>query len=232
MPVTRRPLDPLRLRLAEQLVQARHQAVVLTAFDEADLGPLTALCDEVRAAFAAKYGLTLGFLPFFLKAAVAALRDVPAFMSRLDGTDVLEATEPDLAVTLDTPGGIVAPVLRGCDTKPIAALERELAELSARAREGALTVPELQGGVLTLADASGAGPLFATPAPNLPQSGVLGLHPVRRRPVACGDRTVLRPMMYLALSYDARWIEAAAAAAFLARFKAVLETPVALLLNA
>jgi len=231
MTTTRRPLPTLQLQLAEQLVRARLQAVTLTAFDEVDLTGLTALLAEVQAAFTAKYGVQLTPLPFFIKAAVAALRQVPSLRSRIDGDDVVESDRYDLAVTLATPAGAIAPVLRDCDAKSIATLELELADLAIKAQAGTLTIPDLQGGVLTLANATAPGILFGTPALNQPQSAVLGLHAIQHRPVAREGRVALCPMMYLALGYDARLIDAFSAAAFLSHLKSALEMPIRLILT-
>lgn len=231
MTTSRRPIPILQRQLAEQLVSARLQAVTLTAFDEVDLTALTALLDEVQAAFSAKYAVALSHLPFFIKATVAALKQVPPLRCRIDGEDLVESDRYDLAVTLTTPAGAIAPVLRDCEAKSIAALELELADLTTKARAGDLTIPDLQGGVLTLANATGPGILFGTPALNQPQSAVLGLHAIHHRPVAREGRVLPCPMMYLALGYDARIIDSATAAAFLSHLKSALETPVGLLLT-
>ena len=228
---TRRPLTDLERQLAGQLVQTRLQAVTLTAFDELDPGPLLDLHDQVAEAFLAKYGVALSLLPFFLKAVVVALKQVPVFMSHIDGDDRVECSRYDLSVAVDSSCGYAQPVLRDCDGASIAELAAKLAGLTARVRTGELTVPELLGGVLALTHRDGMGPLFATPALNSPQSAALVIHPIQQRPVARGGRVVVRPLMNLSLSYDARLIPDAAAAAFLAHFKSAITAPVGLLFN-
>jgi 2-oxoglutarate dehydrogenase E2 component (dihydrolipoamide succinyltransferase) len=216
MNTTRRPLSPLELQLAEQFADARLHAVALTLMDTADLGPLLALHEELKDPFAAKYGEPLTLLPWFVKATAAVLKQLPVFRSHLDGEDVVETSACDLSVALD--GG--APVLRSCDTLSLARIAAALAALTAKARAGKLTVPDLQGGTLSLTYHGATGPRFTTPVLRSPQSAALVLLPVGRQP--CLD---------LALGYDARLISACAAGEFVACFRAALADPLRLLID-
>lgn len=216
MSSTRRPLTPLEVQLAEQFVNARTQAVALTVVADVELGPLLAFHEQLRDGFAAKYQTPLTDPPFFIKAALSALRQVPVFRSHIDGADLVTSSALDVSIVIDAH----APVLRACDTLSIAQITTALADLSAKTRAGQLTLADLQGGVLTLACHASGGPLFATPAINLPQSAAMSLFP---------SRDPLR--MNLALAFDARLISSAAAAEFVACFKAALAEPLHLLLG-
>lgn len=228
---TRRPLSPLRQRIATRLVNAQQSAAIVTAFDEADLGALLELRREVQPAFTLKHGLKLGLMPFFIKATVAALRHVPALSARIDGDEVIENHGFDLCVAIATPAGLVVPVLRDCDQQSFSDLARNLADLAEKARASQLTPADLQGGVFTLTNTGADGPLSGTAILNAPQSGLLALHAIQQRPVARDGRVLIRPMLNLALSYDHRLIDGADAAAFLTHAKSTLETPVRLLLE-
>jgi 2-oxoglutarate dehydrogenase E2 component (dihydrolipoamide succinyltransferase) len=228
----RRPLSPLELQLAEQLVQSRLQAVALTAFGRVDLGPLMDLHAQVGEAFRLKYGTALGLLPFLVKAAARALEQTPRMMGRLDGGDWVTADSADLAVEISTPAGRFQPVLRGCAHAPVAELAADLADLAERAAGGSLTIPDLQGGVLTLIAHGPEGPECSTPALGGGPGAVLAIHPARHQPAACGGSITIRPVAKLALSHDARTVTTTDAAAFLAAFRDALQTPVGLLLDA
>ncbi len=229
---TRRPLSPLELQLAEQLVQARLQAVALTAFASVDCGPLTELHAQVADAFRLKYGSDLGLLPLLVKAAARALEQTPRLMGHIDGGEWVTADSADLAVEIVTPAGRFQPVLRDCAHTPVAELAAKLADLSERAAAGSLTIPDLQGGVLTLMCYGPEGPECSTPALGGPHGAALAIHPARHQPAACGGTVAIRPIAKLALSYDARCITTADAAAFLTAFGNALQTPVGLLLDA
>ena len=229
---TRRKLSMLRRKIATQLVNAQQTAAILTTFNEVDLSAVQDLRNQVQDAFQLKHGVKLGLMSFFIKATVTALQKVPALNARIDGDEVIENHFYDLAVAISTPTGLIAPVLRDCDQKSFADLERELAELAARARAGQLTIADLQGGVFTLSNGGVFGSLFSTPILNSPQSGLLGMHTIQQRPVARDGQVVIRPMMYLALSYDHRLVDGKDAVAFLSQLKSSLETPISLLLTA
>jgi 2-oxoglutarate dehydrogenase E2 component (dihydrolipoamide succinyltransferase) len=229
---TRRKLSMLRRKIATQLVNAQQTAAILTTFNEVDLSAVQDLRSQVQDAFQLKHGVKLGLMSFFIKATVTALQKVPALNARIDGDEVIENHFYDLAVAISTPTGLIAPVLRDCDQKSFADLERELAELATRARAGQLTIADLQGGVFTLSNGGVFGSLFSTPILNAPQSGLLGMHAIQQRPVARDGQVVIRPMMYLALSYDHRLVDGKDAVAFLSQLKSSLETPISLLLTA
>jgi 2-oxoglutarate dehydrogenase E2 component (dihydrolipoamide succinyltransferase) len=222
----------LRRKIATQLVNAQQTAAILTTFNEVDLSAVQDLRNQVQDAFQLKHGVKLGLMSFFIKATVTALQKVPALNARIDGDEVIENHFYDLAVAISTPTGLIAPVLRDCDQKSFADLERELAELATRARAGQLTIADLQGGVFTLSNGGVFGSLFSTPILNAPQSGLLGMHTIQQRPVARDGQVVIRPMMYLALSYDHRLVDGKDAVAFLSQLKSSLETPISLLLTA
>lgn len=228
---TRRKLSMLRRKIATQLVNAQQTAAILTTFNELDMTAVMALRSQVKEAFLQKHGVKLGLMALFIKASVAALKHVPALNARIDGTDVIENHFYDIAVAIGTPTGLIVPVLRDCDQKSIADLERELAGLVAKALSGQLTIADLQGGVFTLSNGGVYGSLFSTPILNAPQSGLLGMHTIQQRPVARDGQVVIRPMMYLALSYDHRLVDGQDAVTFLNHLKMCLESPLCLLLD-
>jgi 2-oxoglutarate dehydrogenase E2 component (dihydrolipoamide succinyltransferase) len=228
---TRRKLSQLRRKIATQLVNAQQTAAILTTFDEVDMGAVQELRSQVQDAFTRKYGVKLGLMSFFIKAAVAALKQVPILNARIDGTDVVENHFFDIAVAVSTASGLIVPVLRECDQKPFATLERDLANLAENARAGKLSIADLQGGVFTISNGGVHGSLFSTPILNPPQSGLLGMHAIQHRPVARDGQVVIRPMMYLALSYDHRLVGERDAVRFLSHLKATLESPIRLLLT-
>ena len=221
----------LRRKIATRLVNAQRTAAILTTFNEADLGALLDLRQQVQESFVLKHGVKLGLMSFFIKATVSALRAVPVLNARIDGDDLVENHFFDLSVAIATPQGLVAPVLRDCDRKSFGEIEHELADLAERARAGKLTLPELQGGVFTLSNGGTYGSLFSTPILNPPQSGILGMHAIQQRPVARHGQTVVRPMMYLALSYDHRVADGQQAVTFLNHLKDCVESPMRLLLD-
>jgi 2-oxoglutarate dehydrogenase E2 component (dihydrolipoamide succinyltransferase) len=229
---TRRKLSLLRRKIATQLVNAQQTAAILTTFNEVDMSAVMELRSQVQESFTQKYGFKLGLMSFFIKATVAALKQVPTLNARIDGTDVIENHFFDISVAIATATGLIVPVLRECDQKSFAELERELADLAEKARAGKLTLADLQGGVFTISNGGVYGSLLSTPILNAPQSGLLGMHTIQQRPVARDGEVVIRPMMYLALSYDHRLVDGKDAVTFLNQLKASLETPIHLLLEA
>ena len=229
---TRRKLSLLRRKIATQLVNAQQTAAILTTFNEVDMSAVMELRSQVQEAFTQKYGFKLGLMSFFIKATVAALKYVPTLNARIDGTDVIENHFFDISVAIATATGLIVPVLRECDQKSFAELERELADLAEKARAGKLTLADLQGGVFTISNGGVYGSLLSTPILNAPQSGLLGMHTIQQRPVARDGQVVIRPMMYLALSYDHRLVDGREAVQFLVKIKEYIEDPAWMLLDA
>lgn len=228
---TRIPLSPLRHRLAERLVQSLQTTAQLTTFNEADCSRMMALRAQYKDAFQERHHANLGFMPFFVKAVVDALRLVPALASWIEGDAIVQNHNLDIGVAVSTPRGLVVPVLRDVDRLSFAALESAIADLSLRAREGRLTLADLNGGVFTVSNGGVFGSLFSTPILNPPQSGILGMHAIKKRAVVVEDQVVARPMMYLALSYDHRVIDGEQAVTFLKRIVQCIESPERLLLE-
>lgn len=230
--ITRRKLSPIRRKIAAQLVMAQQTAAILTTFNECDMSAVVALRQRLQEAFQKQHGIKLGFMSFFIKAAVRALQDVPSLNSRLDGDDFIQNHFYDIGVAVGAERGLVVPVVRAADTKSFAQLERDLAAYAGRARDGKLKIDELLGGVFTISNGGVFGSLLSTPILNPPQSGILGLHKIQDRPVAVAGAVAIRPMMYLALSYDHRVVDGKEAVAFLVRVKECIEDPARLLLEA
>jgi 2-oxoglutarate dehydrogenase E2 component (dihydrolipoamide succinyltransferase) len=221
----------LRKRVAERLKQAQNTAAMLTTFNEVDMTTVNALRNRYKDGFEKKHGVKLGFMSFFVKAAVAALKEIPAVNAEIDGDDIVYKNHYDIGVAVGTEQGLVVPVVRDADQLSFAAIEAKIAELGRRARDGKLTLEELQGGTFTISNGGIYGSLMSTPILNPPQSGILGMHKIQPRPVAVGDKVEIRPMMYLALSYDHRVIDGREAVTFLVRIKESLEDPQRLLLD-
>lgn len=233
---TRTRMSRLRLRLAERLVEAQRSAAILTTFNEADLGALLALRERLGPAFQERHGVGLGLMSFFVKAAVEALRAVPELNAQIQGEDLVQNHYYDIGVAVSTPRGLVVPVLRDADQGGLARIEREIADLASRAREGTLGLADLEGAVFTVSNGGVYGSLMSTPILNPPQSGILGMHAIKRRPAVVRDgsgveQVAIRPMMYLALSYDHRVVDGAQAVTFLKRVVEVVEAPERLLLD-
>ena len=228
---TRRPLSQLEIRLAEQLVHTRLHATTLTIFGELDCTALNDLHDQVADAFRMKYGSDLGLTPFLVKAAARGLSHVPCLMNRIEGDECVTAATADIAVEIAGASGRFQPVVRDCGHLAIPDLAAALRDLSDKAEAGTLTLPELQGGVMTLMCYGPDGHDNSTPALSAPQSAALAIHPVRQRPAARDGEIAIRPMARIALSYDARIIPTADAAAFLSAFCQALQSPVGLLLD-
>lgn len=229
--VTRKKLSPLRKKISTQLVAAQRNAAILTTFNECDMAAVMKLRTDLQESFQAKYGIKLGFMSFFIKAVVDALKSEPQLNSRLDGDELVRNHFYDIGVAVGTERGLIVPVIRDADRKTFAELENDLAYYAKRARDGAITIEDLQGGVFTISNGGVYGSLLSTPILNPPQSGILGMHKIQERPVAIDGRVVIRPMMYLALSYDHRVVDGREAVTFLVRVKEAIENPVRLFLG-
>ncbi len=223
--VTRRKMSPLRRKIAAQLVMAQHTAAILTTFNECDMTAVQALRTESQEAFTKKNGVKLGFMSFFIKAAVDALKAVPPLNGRIEGEDFIDNHFYDIGVAVGTERGLVVPIVRDADKKSFADLESDIANYATKAREGKLKIEELQGGTFTISNGGVYGSLLSTPILNPPQSGILGMHKILARPVAVNGKVEIRPMMYLALSYDHRAIDGKEAVTFLIKVKECIEEP-------
>lgn len=229
--VTRKKLSPLRKKIATQLVMAQQSAAILTTFNECDVSGVMDLRKQMQEAFVQKHGVKLGFMSFFIKATVEALKAVPQVNVRLDGDELIEQHYFDIGVAVGTERGLMVPVIRDCDQKSLAELEREIAGYAEKARTGKITFEDLQGGVFTISNGGIYGSLLSTPILNPPQSGILGLHKIQERPIAVNGQVVIRPMMNLALSYDHRVIDGREAVTFLIKIKECIEAPARVLVG-
>ena len=229
---TRVRLSPLRRKIATHHVAAQQTAAILTTFNEADMTAVMTLRKQLQDNFVARHGLKLGFMSFFVKAVVDALKAVPQINARLEGDELVKQHYYDIGVAVGTEKGLVVPVIRDCDTKSFAEIEQAILDAAKKARDGKLLVEDLQGGVFTISNGGIYGSLLSTPILNPPQSGILGMHTIQDRPVALQGQVVIRPMMYLALSYDHRVVDGKEAVTFLIRIKDCLENPARLLLGA
>ena len=228
---TRKKLSPLRRKIASQLVSAQHNAAILTTFNECDMSVVMNLRKAMQDDFVKRNGVKLGFMSFFIKAVVDALKSAPAINSRMDGEELVENHFYDIGVAVGTERGLIVPVVRDCDTKSFAGIESDLAGFAGKARAGKIGLDDLQGGVFTLSNGGVYGSLLSTPILNPPQSGILGLHKIQERPIAENGQVVIRPMMYLALSYDHRVVDGKEAVTFLVRVKDCMENPARMLLG-
>jgi 2-oxoglutarate dehydrogenase E2 component (dihydrolipoamide succinyltransferase) len=228
---TRKRMSPIRRKIAAQLVMAQQTAAILTTFNECDMTAVMKMRSAMQESFTKEHGVKLGFMSFFVKAVVSALKAVPGVNSRLDGEDIIENHYYDVGVAVGTERGLVVPVIRGADQKSFAQIERDIAEYAVKARDGKIKIEDLQGGVFTISNGGIYGSLLSTPILNPPQSGILGLHKIQERPMAEKGQVVVRPMMYLALSYDHRVIDGKEAVMFLVRIKDCIENPGRLLLD-
>jgi 2-oxoglutarate dehydrogenase E2 component (dihydrolipoamide succinyltransferase) len=228
--ITRHKISPLRKKIAAHLVNAQHTAAILTTFNECDMSTVMALRSKVQDAFVKKHGVKLGFMSFFIKAVVDALKHVPAINGQMEGDDIfIQNHFYDIGVAVGTEKGLVVPVLRDCDTRSFAGIEQDIAAYAKKAREGKLQISDLTGGVFTVSNGGTYGSLMGTPILNPPQSGILGMHAIVQRPVAVDGKIEIRPMMYLALSYDHRVVDGKEAVTFLVRLKQSIEDPTRLL---
>ena len=225
------PMTRLRKTLAERLVQAQQNAALLTTFNEVDMTEVMNLRKQYQEQFVQKYGLKLGFMSFFVKAAVDALRIIPQVNAEVRGTDIVYRNYFDIGVAVGGGKGLVVPVLRNAERMSFAQIEVAIGELAKRAKENKLTLEELQGGTFTISNGGVYGSLLSTPIINPPQSGILGMHAIQERPMALNGQVVIRPMMYLALTYDHRIVDGREAVTFLKRIKEVIENPARILLE-
>jgi 2-oxoglutarate dehydrogenase E2 component (dihydrolipoamide succinyltransferase) len=222
---TRRKMSPLRRKIAQQLVMAQHTAAILTTFNECDMSAIQELRRNKQDEFTKKNGIKLGLMSFFVKASVEALKAVPVVNGHIEDEDFIQNNFYDIGVAVGTERGLVVPVVRDADKKSFAELERNIADYAGRARDGKLKIEDLQGGTFTITNGGVYGSLFATPILNPPQSGILGMHKIMPRPVAVDGKVEVRPMMYLALSYDHRAIDGKEAVTFLIKVKDCIEDP-------
>ena len=224
-------LTKLRQTIARRLKDAQNTAAMLTTFNEVDMSEVMAMRGKYKDAFEKKHGGKLGFMGFFVKACVQALKDIPAVNAEIDGADLVFKNYYHLGIAVGTDKGLVVPVVRDADRLSIAGIEKAIADLGKRARDGQLKIDEMQGGTFTLTNGGIYGSLMSTPILNAPQSGILGMHKIQERPIAIGGKVEIRPMMYLALSYDHRVVDGKEAVTFLVRVKEALEDPARLVLD-
>jgi 2-oxoglutarate dehydrogenase E2 component (dihydrolipoamide succinyltransferase) len=222
---TRKKMSPLRRKIAQQLVMAQHTAAILTTFNECDMSAVQELRRNKQDEFTKKNGVKLGLMSFFVKACVEALKAVPVVNGHIEDEDFIQNNFYDIGVAVGTERGLVVPVVRDADKKSFAGLERNIVDYASRARDGKLKIEDLQGGTFTITNGGVYGSLFATPILNPPQSGILGMHKIMPRPVAVDGKVEVRPMMYLALSYDHRAIDGKEAVTFLIKVKDCIEDP-------
>ena len=227
----RQRMSRLRQTIARRLKEAQNTAAMLTTFNEVDMSAVMKLRTDYRDLFEKKHGVKLGFMGFFVKACIQALKEIPAVNAEIDGTDIVYKNYYHVGVAVGTDKGLVVPVLRDADRLSLAEIEKGIAVLAARARDGTLSIEEMQGGSFTITNGGIYGSLMSTPILNAPQSGILGMHKIEERPVVVGGAIVARPMMYLALSYDHRIVDGREAVTFLVRVKESLEDPQRMVLD-
>lgn len=230
--ITRKKMTPLRKKIADQLVSAQRTAAILTTFNECDMSSVMAMRSKLQDSFVAKNGVKLGFMSFFVKAVVEALRAVPQINVRLEGDELVQQHFYDIGVAVGTEKGLIVPVLRDCDQKSFADLEKDILGYAAKAKDGKIQLSDLTGGVFTISNGGVYGSLLSTPILNPPQSAILGMHSIQQRPMAVDGQVVIRPMMYLALSYDHRVVDGKEAVTFLIRVKECIENPARMLVGA
>jgi 2-oxoglutarate dehydrogenase E2 component (dihydrolipoamide succinyltransferase) len=228
---TREPMSRLRQRIAERLVEVQQQAALLTTFNEADMSRVMALRAQYKERFKERYGITLGFMSFFVKASIEALRTVPAVNGYIDGDQVVTNHYYDIGIAVSTDHGLVVPVVRNADQLSMAEIEQQIADYARRAQERKLELSELTGAVFTISNGGIFGSMLSTPIINPPGSAILGMHAIKKRPVVVDDEIVIRPIMYLAVSYDHRLIDGREAVTFLKRIVEVIENPERVLLE-
>jgi len=228
---TRQPMSPIRKRIAERLLASQNTTATLTTFNEADMTAIQELRAKYNEKFEKKHGAKLGFMSVFVKAAVEALKAFPLVNARIDGGDVVQQHFYDIGVAVSTEKGLMVPVLRGADGLGFADIEKRIGELAKKARDGKISVTDLEGGTFTITNGGTFGSMMSTPILNPPQVAILGMHSIIKRPVAVNDAVVIRPMMYLALSYDHRLIDGRDAVQFLVRVKECVENPERMLLD-
>lgn len=227
---TRKKMSKLRARIAERLVSAQHNAAMLTTFNEADMSKVMAWRKQHKDLFKEKHGVGLGFMSFFVKASVDALMTVPGLNAQIDGDEIVQNHFYDIGVAVGTEQGLIVPVIRDCDAMGFADIEKSIGDVARRARDRKIKLEELSGGCFTISNGGVYGSLLSTPILNPPQSGILGLHAINKRPVVVDDEIVIRPMMYLALTYDHRIVDGSEAVTFLKRIVECIENPERILL--
>ena len=228
---TRRPMSKIRKVIAQRLVEAQQSMAMLTTFNEVEMTQVILLREKYKESFAKKYGCKLGFMSFFVKAAVSALQTYPDFNSFIDGEDIVHRGTYDIGVAVGTDKGVIVPVIRNCDALSYAEIEQALEHFAKKAREGKIAANDLQGGGFTITNGGVYGSLLSTPILLPPQCGILGMHKIEKRPVVINDQISIRSMMYLALSYDHRLVDGKEAVSFLVHIKNMLEDPSRLLLE-
>ncbi|MFA5264258.1 MAG: 2-oxoglutarate dehydrogenase complex dihydrolipoyllysine-residue succinyltransferase [Opitutaceae bacterium] len=228
---TRRKISPLRQRIAQRLISAQHEAAMLTTFNEIDMSAVIGLRTKYQEEYIRRNGIKLGFMPFFVKAVVNALKEVPAVNSMIDGDTIIENHYFDIGVAVSTDKGLLVPVVRDCDKLTMAGVEKSLSEAATKSRDGKIALADLDGGVFTITNGGTFGSLLSTPIINPPQCAILGMHAIQERPVVRDGQIVIRPMMYLALSYDHRLVDGREAVTFLVKVKQAIEDPSRLLLS-
>ena len=221
----------LRATIARRLKEAQNTAAMLTTFNEVDMSHVMALRSQYKDLFEKKHGVKLGFMGFFVRACVQALKEIPAVNAEIDGTDLIYKNYYHIGVAVGTERGLVVPVVRDCDQKSLAEIEKTISAFGKRARDGQLKIEEMQGGTFTISNGGVYGSLMSTPILNAPQSGILGMHKIQERPIVVAGKIEIRPMMYLALSYDHRVVDGQQAVTFLVRVKECLEDPARLVLD-
>ena len=224
-------MTKLRQTIARRLKDAQNTAAMLTTFNDVDMSAVMAMRARYKETFEKKHAVKLGFMGFFVKACIQALKEIPAVNAEIDGADLVYKNYYHIGVAVGTDKGLVVPVVRDADQLSIAEIEKKIAEFGKRAREGHLTIDEMQGGTFTISNGGIYGSLLSTPILNAPQSGILGMHRIEERPVAVKGQVVIKPMMYLALSYDHRVVDGQQAVTFLVRVKENLEDPARLVLD-
>lgn len=228
---TTRKMTPLRRKIAERLVAAQHEAASLTTFNEVDMKPIMDLRKQYQESFVKKYNIKLGFMSFFVKAVVHALKEVPAMNAQINGDSIIENHFYDISIAVGGPKGLIVPVVRNCDQLGFHEIEQSIADCAQRARDGKIGLEELEGGVFTITNGGIYGSMLSTPILNPPQSGILGMHSIKERAVVVNGEITIRPMMYLALTYDHRVVDGKEAVTTLVKIKEALEDPTRLLFN-
>ncbi len=228
---TRKKMSMLRRKIATHLVNAQQTAAILTTFNEVDMTAIMDLRKQVQEDFMKKHSVKLGFMSFFVKATAQALKDIPSVNARIEGTDIIENHFYDIGVAIGTEKGLIVPVLRDVDKRSFAQIEQDILDYAKKSKDGQITLEDLSGGCFTISNGGTYGSLLSTPILNTPQSGILGMHTIQQRPVALNGQVVIRPMMYLALSYDHRLVDGKEAVTFLIRIKDCLENPTRMLLE-
>ncbi|MHC5544168.1 dihydrolipoyllysine-residue succinyltransferase, partial [Singulisphaera rosea] len=228
---TRQRMSGIRQKIAQRLVEVQQTAAILTTFNEADMTRVMELRARYKDSFKTKHGVALGFMSFFVKAAIEALKAYPAVNGRIDGSDIVLHNSYDIGVAVSTERGLMVPVIRDADRLTFAGIEKTIGGYAVKARDGNIAVGDLQGGTFTITNGGVFGSLLSTPILNPPQSGILGMHSIQKRPVVVDDQIVIRPMMYLALSYDHRIVDGREAVSFLVKIKESIENPERMMLE-